>query len=114
MILEKSNIPKRKKGHWHNITCSSKYIYLTAYKWGTFIYQYSIDLSELNQQWQTPITCSKNESIDHFIHNQVNQLVLIIQNRLNYQKQDIDIYIYIQEQIKASMNTKMMNTIVHQ
>jgi hypothetical protein len=65
MILEKSIIPTRKKGHWHNLTCSLTSLYLTAYKWGTFIYQYDFREStfQFNRRWQTPITCSKDESI---------------------------------------------------
>lgn len=86
MILEKSNIPRRTNGHWHNITCSLNSIYLTAYKWGTVIYKYSIQSFELDQRWKTPLTCSTDETIDHFIHNQKNHLVMIIQNRLNYEK----------------------------
>jgi len=88
MILEKSNIPRRTNGHWHNITSSSKNLYLTAFKWGTFIYQYNIHAStfEFNQKWQTPLTCTKDESIDHFIHNNKNELAMIIQNRMNNDK----------------------------
>jgi len=88
MILEKSNIPSRTNGHWHNITSSSKTLYLTAYKWGTFIYQFNINLFqfEFNRRWQTPLTCNKDQSIDHFIHNNKNELAMIIQNKFNYNK----------------------------
>jgi hypothetical protein len=85
MIIEKSNIPTRTKGHWHNITSSFNYLYLTAYKWGTFLYQYNISSFQLNQRWQTPITCTQDESIDHFIHKN-SQLAMIIQNRINNNK----------------------------
>jgi hypothetical protein len=89
MIIEKYNIPTRVKGHWHNVTSSSKYLYLTAYKWGSFIYQYNIIHSsslQLNQKWETPLTCNKEESIDHFFWKN-NQIAMIIQNRINNNKQ---------------------------
>jgi hypothetical protein len=88
MILEKSNIPTRNEGHWHNLTPSLTSLYLTAYKWGTSIYQYDIHSSkfQFNRRWKTPITCSKDESIDHFIHNNNSQIAMIIQNRLNNKK----------------------------
>ena len=89
MVLEKSNIPTRTKGHWHNLTSSLKSLYLTVFKWGTFIYQYDFHVSkqfEFNRRWQTPITCSKDESIDHFIHDNNNQIAMIIQNRINNKK----------------------------
>ncbi len=61
---------------------------LTAFKWGTFVYEYNINLFqfEFNRKWQTPLTCTKDESIDHLIHNNKNELAMIIQNRLNNKK----------------------------
>jgi hypothetical protein len=88
MIIEKSKIPTRNEGHWHSITCSSEHLYLTAYKWGTYICQYNIRSSsfELNRRWRPPRTCTKDESIDHFIHNNNNRIAMIIQNRINNNK----------------------------
>jgi hypothetical protein len=88
MILEKSTIPTRNNGHWHSITCSFKSLFLTAYKWGSNIYEYNIDSSsiELKQRWQTPLTCTKDESIDHFVHNNNDHISMIIQNRIDQNK----------------------------
>ena len=88
MLLEKWNIPPRNQGHWHNMTCSSKSLYLTAYKWGTCLYQYDIHAStfQFNRQWKTPTTCMKDESIDYFMHDNNHHIAMIIQNRINNEK----------------------------
>ncbi|CAF0974273.1 unnamed protein product [Adineta steineri] len=89
MSLEKWDIRTRKKGHWHSITCSLEHLYLTAYKWGTNAYQFNIRPSSFvfNRKWTSPTTCVKDESIDHFLHNNNNnQIAMIVQNRINNNK----------------------------
>ena len=88
MILEKSNIPTPPKGHWHSLTCSSHSLYLTAYKWGSSLYQYHFNqlTFRINRRWKQPISCNADESIDHLMHNQTDAIAMIIQHRVNNRK----------------------------
>lgn len=88
MILEKSNISVPPRGHWHSLTCSPHSLYLIAYKWGCTLYQYDFDqlTFQLKRRWKQPISCTADESIDDFVHNQKNAIVMIVQHRITNRK----------------------------
>ena len=88
MILEILNIAPPTKGHWHGLTCSSHHLYLIAFTWGTHLYQYEFHqlTFRLNHQWINPVSCGTDERIDHLMHNQKNEIGMIIQNQINNRK----------------------------
>ena len=88
MELQQCPTTSRIQGHWHSITCSHQRLFLTAYKWGTHVHQYKINAStiEFHRPLPTPVICSNDESIDHFLHDNVDRLAMIRQSRATNSK----------------------------
>lgn len=72
--------------NWWSCTCSEKSLFLSTYDQGSSIIEYHLHPTvQINNQWKSPLTCTKEESIKDIVYNN-EKLGLTIFNQKNLTK----------------------------